>query len=362
MRFMKCAVRFGDTLIIARGKIGRMSDMIKEQDIRPEAVRQEYWSLLEAKVRSYLDSEGRMKSENVEHVDCPVCGSARSREMFTKRGFRFVQCLNCELQYVNPTLKDELILEFYNSEAMNFMQNVLLKSAAEVRKNRIHIPRARWLHQIAPSCSHPILLEIGCSVGYFLEAAKEVDAWSLFAVEPNEDSARRVRKELGVEVYDSLLNNADLESQVFDVVVGWEVIEHIKNPKEIVSHCWKILNDQGVLVMSTPNVCGFDFEILGPQNRSYSPPGHLIYFNPESLTRLLRESGFARVEITTPGVLDVDNVRNEVLRAQYEVSLPRFLEKILLENTDEAAQAREFLQKSIVLSNMSSHMVAIAWK
>ncbi len=337
-----------------------MANCLKEADIRPERMRKEYWGLLEKEVEKYCDDQKRIKKEFTQEIKCPLCGSNRSRELFIKRGFTFVRCHECNLVYVNPIFKGDKIKEFYNSHAMNYMQNLILKRTAAARKAQIHAPRAEMIKSFVPQGK---LLEIGCSVGYFLEAAQEIGDWELYGVEPNKTAAEYVRKRMNIEVYSDLVENVTLTKDCFDVIASFEVIEHIANPFDVIKSCYRILKKQGYLFISTPNIEGFDFRILGKHHRSYSAPGHLVYFTPATFRHMLDKAGFAEIQINTPGALDVENIRNEILRnPSLDIEIDEFLAELLLQDDDRHEKARFEFQRFLANNGFSSHMIAICKK
>lgn len=81
----------------------------------------------------------------------------------------------------------------------------------------------------------------------------------------------------------------------FNSILAGEVIEHIPNPRAFIRECWRVLEWNGVLALSTPNKKSW----LNRLTRSYEMPLHLSLFDPESLRILLNEEGFTiqRVEL-----------------------------------------------------------------
>ena len=103
--------------------------------------------------------------------------------------------------------------------------------------------------------------------------------------------------------------------------------------------------DEGGLLFVTALVCsGFDVAVLGIHNLYLCPPDRTNCFSLQGLSRLLTQAGFALIEVSTPGVLDVEIVRAHL---QHNPLLPlSHFERQLLEadgQTTEALQA--FLQQ-----------------
>lgn len=337
-----------------------MSKNYTESDIRPEEIRQRYWSLLEDEVRRYLDGNDTLRAEYSSFIACPLCNGQHTKSRFVKRGFSIVECNICGMVYVNPVLDDRKLKEFYNSEALKYMQEVILRTTYHARKQHIHIPRAEMLKKIVPKGR---LLEIGCSVGYFLEAAREVGEWELFGVDLNSEAAEYVRANLGIDVFDGRVEELDAPEDSFDAIVSFEVVEHLSNPLALMKGAFRLLKTDGVFIVSTPNIEGFDFQVLGKYHRSYSPPGHLVYFTPDTLRDMLGRAGFRNIAIETPGELDVENVRNELIRSpELVVEMDKFMRNLLLNEGEKYDLARQRYQAYLRSNGFSSHMVAICIK
>ncbi len=90
--------------------------------------------------------------------------------------------------------------------------------------------------------------------------------------------------------------------QRFDYIVILEVLEHLFKPIDVLSQCYKILNDDGFLLASFPNIAWYKYRI--DMLRGYFPKNYLLYpgehiqnFTLDSFYKLLLESGFSPIEI-----------------------------------------------------------------
>ena len=68
---------------------------MKEEDIRPQTVFDEYLRLAE------IDTEDYFRDGKRVHLNCPACGAAGDHA-FEKLGFSYDPCSNCKTLYVNP--------------------------------------------------------------------------------------------------------------------------------------------------------------------------------------------------------------------------------------------------------------------
>jgi 2-polyprenyl-3-methyl-5-hydroxy-6-metoxy-1,4-benzoquinol methylase len=126
----------------------------------------------------------------------------------------------------------------------------------------------------------------------------------------------------GCPVYAGTLQKAAFPPESFDVVTLMDVIEHVPEPVELMREIYRILRPGGVVFIVTPNFASFFIWLYGPKAYAVWPDQHVIYFQPSTMTKLLRGVGFAR---TITGSKDFygDNLRRLLRRngAQVDVEI-----------------------------------------
>jgi SAM-dependent methyltransferase len=75
------------------------------------------------------------------------------------------------------------------------------------------------------------------------------------------------------------------------VACGFEVIEHLFEPRRLVSAIQRLLAPGGLLVLSCPKGEGFDIATLGARSLAVDPE-HVNLFNPYSLRLMVESAGF----------------------------------------------------------------------
>ncbi|WP_418992721.1 class I SAM-dependent methyltransferase [Alistipes sp.] len=156
------------------------------------------------------------------------------------------------------------------------------------------------------------LLDVGCGNGYFANylISKGYDAYGVDIAEDGILIANR--KNPGhffvndVET-DSL--PAPLRMASVKIVVSMEVIEHLYHPRAFVEHVRRILaaNGGGIFILSTPYhgyIKNFFISIIGKWDYHWSvlwEGGHIKFWSERTMTRLLTEAGFRKVEIRGVG-------------------------------------------------------------
>ena len=143
--------------------------------------------------------------------------------------------------------------------------------------------------RLAPRCAGRDVLEAGCGEGYGADLIAGV-ARRVVAVDYDEAAVAHVRGRYPrVEVMQANLAELPLPDASVDVVVNFQVIEHLWDQAQFVAECARVLRPSGLLMMSTPNRITFS-----PGRDTPINPFHTRELNAGELTELLVDGGFRR--------------------------------------------------------------------
>ncbi len=92
----------------------------------------------------------------------------------------------------------------------------------------------------------------------------------------------------------------------------------------------------------------------GTNQNQFIAPHHINFFNTSSIAKLAESTGFKVLEVTTPGKLDIDIMKNSI--ADINDRFWRFF----VENANE--ELSEKMQQVIRENNLSSHMMIVLQK
>ncbi len=230
---------------------------------------------------------------------CNLCNNESSKIIFVKNGFNLVQCSSCGLVYVgNPPSEAEL--EKLYSFGSGYHARFIDESSMEFKH---HLNLARQYYEMLEKYkTQGRILDIGCSNGFFLKLARD-NGWETYGLEMSKDTAELARKRYGLKVLTGTLQETSFTSKFFDVVTLWDVIEHVENPMKTISIISKILKDDGIVVLLTPNIEGLfpklSYKVANIINYwpHPEPPRHLFQFSKKTIQKLLRLTGFNVIEI-----------------------------------------------------------------
>ena len=147
--------------------------------------------------------------------------------------------------------------------------------------------------RLAPRCADREVLEAGCGEGYGADLIAGV-ARRVVALDYDAATVAHVRSRYPrVEVMQANLAELPLPDASMDVVVNFQVIEHLWDQAQFVAECARVLRPSGLLMVSTPNRITFS-----PGRDTPINPFHTRELNAAELTQLLVDAGFSQVSMS----------------------------------------------------------------
>ena len=201
------------------------------------------------------------------------------------------KCKSCRLRFVSPLGNfhgENETKEYFLSEYLPLHEANWGNSLAE---RRAHL---QMIQKYFPLPLRPKLLDVGCALGFMLQEAKAA-GWEATGVETSPFAAKYAEDHSGCGVYPGTLHQANFNSDSFDVVTLMDVIEHLPDPCALVDEIYRVLRPGGALFLTTPNFGSLFVTFYGANAYGIGPEEHVSYFQPETISRLLRQSGFTKV-------------------------------------------------------------------
>jgi len=228
--------------------------------------------------------------EERRSVPCDLCGGARFLPSLVCEGFSYVKCAKCGLAQMNPqpvaeSVKvrygdDYLAYELENEDNFLNLQKLGLADAGFYRLER----------EVMARKSEPRVLDVGCATGALLAFLRE-RGWQGIGAEIS-PSARHARETRGLDVRSATVEDCAFPDGHFDLALASHLIEHLNSPRAFAREMRRVLCPGGRLMLTTPNIGGFQARVFGGQWRG-AIFDHLYLFSARTLKALLREEGFA---------------------------------------------------------------------
>ena len=149
------------------------------------------------------------------------------------------------------------------------------------------------------------VLEFGCGPGHVTRALKErgcqvtgLEGDPVAAEHAAEHAEQVVVTDFDVDDY-----AAKLVGEQYDVALFGDVLEHVREPVDLLRSVRPLLRRGGYVVISLPNVAHIDVRLALLRGKfEYKPWGlldesHLRFFTRDSVEQLAREAGFRMVEL-----------------------------------------------------------------
>ena len=328
---------------------------MKEQDIRPPVLFNRYLELVHEDVGRYF----RDHSSFVD-IACPACSSPDVARHFEKDGFEYQECAACFSLYQSPRPDANTLAAFYEkAESVRFWGTEFYRQTAEARREKLFKPRAKEIAQLAERIlggAPGRFCDIGPGYGTFLEEVAKLGTFAeVTGIEPATTLAALCRDK-GFEIIESTVEAMADGSPRADFITAFEVLEHVTSPFDFIAGIARLLKPSGVAVMTSLTADGFDIQTLWRDAKSVYPPHHINLLSVDGYRILLERAGLESVEITTPGKLDVDIVRN-TLDETPEIAVTPFIRR-LVTSGDEGSRAA--FQRFLSDHNLSSHIRIIA--
>ena len=125
------------------------------------------------------------------------------------------------------------------------------------------------------------ILDIGAGTGDFLLECKNQN-WDILGIEPN-DKAKGIAVGKGIKFGDTI---EKLESNSFDVITMWHVLEHVPDVEHQVAELKRLLKPSGTIIIAVPNFKSYDANHYKEFWAAYDVPRHLWHFSKTAIEKL----------------------------------------------------------------------------
>lgn len=210
-----------------------------------------------------------------ENCVCDLCGSSESRSLFTMPDLRnriynpeynIIECKNCKHRYLNPRPSKSNVHLFYKGKYYSG------RSSIDISQSKRYEIQA----QLLPQISKGKILDIGCAGGGWLKTILK-NGWDCYG----QDIIDSPYREDNIDIKIGYLPEVDYESSFFDVVSAWGVLEHVHEPSLYFKKIYKILKNDGRMIMMVPNGDSLWSRFAYKEDI----PRHLHFFRPKVLKK-----------------------------------------------------------------------------
>ena len=282
---------------------------VTEEEIRPEKIFAEYLELTNKDVITYFSDSPK------KEIPCPACGG-NGKVWAEKSGFIYKQCDDCITIYVSPRPAREAFDAYYtDSPSTKFWATTFYKVTEAARREKLWKPKAQMIkdtiEQNQLGTKIQTVVDIGGGYGVFDEELKKIMDINAVIIEPSMHLAQ-ICRDKGLTVIEKFMEDL-LPGELPDgrkCFVSFELFEHLYDPELFLNNVYEGMQKDDLFIFTTLSGMGIDIQILGSYAKAISPPHHLNFLNPKSVSKLLEKVGFEVVAAKTPGKLDMDILKN----------------------------------------------------
>jgi SAM-dependent methyltransferase len=230
---------------------------------------------------------------------CPVCGSEAWRPHHRTENAVNRRCAGCGCVYLSERRDIERFRNIYDRSYYESSSHRYGYENYRSQREAIHRSADRRfgrIERLAGKKGH--VLDIGCAMGYYLEAAQK-RGWQVTGVDisswavENADPAMRPHLICG-----DLLQDVPLPADHFDCVTLWDVIEQTPDPARLLAAAVRALKPGGWAVMMFRDIGSAAARLFGDKWIHYRPEEKYVYLTGRSARILMERAGLrvARME------------------------------------------------------------------
>jgi len=215
-----------------------------------------------------------------------------ARRLPDRLHYRMVRCQRCGLLRSDPILPPADLGRLYTASQFTYADDTRFTRQTYATYFESALTRVRERHR---------LLEIGCGNGFFLEEARALGFAEVDGVEPSVDAVRHAPENLRGRIRVGSYERDTFPDNSFDVVCGFQVLDHAADPAALVRAVLEDLKVGGVALFINHDSGAWSARLLGELSPIVDV-GHTVLFDKRTMRALFERCGFR--------VYDVFSVRN----------------------------------------------------
>jgi 2-polyprenyl-3-methyl-5-hydroxy-6-metoxy-1,4-benzoquinol methylase len=199
--------------------------------------------------------------------------------------YKILKCLHCKHVQLYPNNYDTK--HYYDDDSQDNEAKLIHNRASDEYSEmllKFHQQRVKILKENIRLEKSMKIIDIGGGKGGFVKLISR-ECNSVYILEPGISRINSINEENIITINIFLDNNfANENLNKFDIVTAFHVLEHVINPIEFLSNCYKILKPKGLLYIEVPNED--DTRISASEyyrNNIYYLKAHISYFTQDTL-------------------------------------------------------------------------------
>lgn len=246
-------------------------------------------------------------------MKCSICNKIPKKKNIITRSKKkkiLFFCKNCDFEYFLHNPKNQLKKNRLNVSRLK-KAGLKIPNKKEEFNNGLLQSKNYLKEFINKKDLKKNILEIGCSLGYFLFTLKKFGCKNIYGLEINENYRRYVNRKLNIRC-ERNLSAYKQEKIQFDKIFLFYSFEYVLDPTFFLKELLFLLKKNGEIILITPNKNDVLKNILSIKsyNNFFYDINSINYFSVKSLKNLLSKLGQKKYKVYTKQGYSVVNFFN----------------------------------------------------
>lgn len=235
---------------------------------------------------------------------CPLCNELKTELYFdtinthgslllSHERFTMLRCQSCGTIFPKVIFTEDFLKRYYPNKYYNNRKKFI---------NKLEILYSKFINgylnlYISRFIRKGKLLDFGCGKGIFLKSLPS--RYEKYGYDINPQAMKLLKDDnSGIIPVGSIEKIS--RGIKFNIITLWHVIEHVNNPVVILKKLSNLLDNNGVIILSTPNSDSIGFLLSKEHWFHLDAPRHLAIFNFSNIDKLINSIGLEIISKSTP--------------------------------------------------------------
>lgn len=242
-----------------------------------------------------MDKYYQYQSNELELVKvCDLCCASHFDPELQLNGWNLVRCNDCGLVFTSPRYTEAYLQKMYKTRYYENASGYLSMQMSEPSRDEYHLTKSlmrmcggkRGIRKLRS-------LDVGCGAGRITEAFKKC-GWEAVGIDLSSKAVDRGVSH-GLDLRVTEIDDPSLE--VFDMITGFHILEHLHSPREFLNQCIKRLKSNGYLLIEVPDYGSRQASRMGSSWPYLYPDGHLYQFTIDTISKYMTKAKFEVIQI-----------------------------------------------------------------